>query len=54
MSELQKATLRTIDSKGKEGVAVNRAPFLEATMKMHNGPDATWYKATYDMLHALK
>jgi hypothetical protein len=35
-------------------VAVNRAPFREATMKLLNGPDATWDKATYDKLQALK
>ena len=40
--------------KGKEVVAVNRAPFREATMKLHNGPDATWPKDVYDKLQAIK
>ena len=35
-------------------VAVNRAPFREATVKMHNRPDATWPKDVYDKLQALK
>ena len=33
---------------------VNRGPFREATAKLHNGPDATWDKATYDKLQAIK
>jgi len=39
------------------GVTVNevdRTPFREATMKLHNGPDATWDQATYDKLQAIK
>ena len=41
----------------KEGVTVNRVdrgPFREAVVKLHNGPSATWDKATYDKLQALK
>lgn len=41
----------------KEGVTVNkvdRGPFREAVVKLHNGPSATWDKATYDKLQALK
>lgn len=41
----------------KQGVTVNKVnvtPFREATMKLHNGPDATWDKATYDRLQAIK
>lgn len=40
-----------------QGVTVNRvdiAPFREATMKLHNGPDATWSKDIYDRLQAIK
>ena len=40
-----------------QGVTVNRvdiAPFREATMKLHNGPDATWTKDIYDRLQAIK
>jgi TRAP-type C4-dicarboxylate transport system substrate-binding protein len=40
--------------RGKEVVKVNRAPFREAVAQVHNGPDATWDKATYDKLQALK
>ena len=39
------------------GVTVNevdRTPFREATMKLHNGPDATWDQATYDKLQAIQ
>jgi tripartite ATP-independent transporter DctP family solute receptor len=40
-----------------QGVIVNRVdvtPFRNATMKLHNGPDATWSQATYDRLQAIK
>ncbi|MEX6508494.1 sialic acid TRAP transporter substrate-binding protein SiaP [Jiella sp. M17.18] len=40
-----------------QGVQVNevdRKPFRDATVKLHNGPDATWDKATYDRLQAIK
>jgi tripartite ATP-independent transporter DctP family solute receptor len=40
--------------RGKEVVKVDRVPFRNAVAKMHNGPDATWDKATYDKLQALK
>ena len=40
--------------RGKEVVKVDRKPFRDATVKLHNGPDATWDKATYDRLQALK
>ncbi|PWV99273.1 tripartite ATP-independent transporter DctP family solute receptor [Hoeflea marina] len=39
------------------GVTVNevdRTPFREATMKLHNGPDATWDQETYDRLQAIQ
>lgn len=40
-----------------QGVNVNevdRTPFREATMKLHNGDMATWDQETYDRLQALK
>jgi len=40
--------------RGKDVVKVDRTPFREAVAKLHNGPDATWDKATYDKLQALK
>lgn len=38
---------------GKNVVEVDRAPFREATVKLHNGPDATWDKEIYDRLQAI-
>jgi len=35
-------------------VKVDLAPSREMVAKLHNGPDATWDKATYDKLQALK
>ena len=52
--ELEKNLGAEFKKKGKEVVAVNRAPFREATMKLHNGPDATWPKDVYDKLQAIK
>ena len=42
------------EKRGKTVVKVDRKPFRDATVKLHNGPDATWDKATYDKLQALK
>ncbi len=52
--DIEKSLGAEFKKKGKEVVAVNRAPFREVTMKMHNGPDATWPKEIYDRLQALK
>ena len=52
--EMEKNLGAEFKKKGKEVVTVNRAPFREATMKLHNGPDATWPKDVYDKLQALK
>jgi len=41
------------EKRGKIVVKVDRKPFRDATVKLHNGPDATWDKATYDKLQAL-
>ncbi len=38
----------------KTVVKSDRAAFAKAFEKFHNGPDATWDKATYDRLQALK
>ena len=41
----------------EQGVNVNevdREPFREATMELHNGPDATWDQETYDRLQAIE
>ena len=52
--EIEKSLGAEFKKKGKEVVAVDRAPFREATVKMHNGPDATWPKEIYDKLQAIK
>ena len=36
-----------------QSALVDRKPFRDATVKLHNGPDATWDKATYDKLQKL-
>ena len=41
----------------EQGVNVHEVditPFREATMKLHNGPDATWDQETYDRLQAIE
>jgi tripartite ATP-independent transporter DctP family solute receptor len=38
----------------KTVVKTDRKPFQDALTKLHLGPDATWDKATYDKLQALK
>ena len=40
--------------RGKEVLEVDRAPFREAVVKMHMGPDATWDQAIYDRLQAIQ
>ena len=42
------------EKRGKTVLRVDRKPFRDAVMKMHNGPDATWPKDVYDRLQALK
>jgi tripartite ATP-independent transporter DctP family solute receptor len=42
------------EKRGKTVAKVDRKPFREAVMKLHNGPDATWPKDVYDKLQALK
>jgi tripartite ATP-independent transporter DctP family solute receptor len=41
------------EKRGKTVVRVDRKPFREATMKLHNGPDATWPRDVYDRLQGL-
>jgi len=60
----EKVTQDIIDSENSlaswfeaQGVTVNRVDitsFREATMKLHNGPDATWSQDIYDRLQAIK
>jgi TRAP-type C4-dicarboxylate transport system substrate-binding protein len=39
---------------GKEVIEVDRAPFREAVIPAHSGPDATWDAETYDRLQSLE
>ncbi|GIL04896.1 DctP family TRAP transporter solute-binding subunit [Betaproteobacteria bacterium PRO7] len=52
--EIEKKLGAEFEKRGKSVVRVDRAPFRAAVVKLHNGPDATWDKATYDKLQALK
>lgn len=52
--EIEKKLGAEFTKRGKEVVKVDRTPFRDATAKLHNGPDATWDKATYDKLQALR
>ena len=52
--DIEKKLGAEFTKRGKEVVKVDRVPFRDAVAKMHNGPDATWDKATYDKLQALK
>jgi tripartite ATP-independent transporter DctP family solute receptor len=52
--EIEKKLGAELEKRGKTVVTVDRTPFRNAVVKLHNGPDATWDKATYDKLKALK
>jgi tripartite ATP-independent transporter DctP family solute receptor len=52
--EIEKKLGAEFEKRGKTVTKVDRTPFREAVVKLHNGPDATWDKATYDKLQALK
>jgi len=52
--EIEQSLVADFAKRGKEVVKVDRKPFRDAVVKLHLGPDATWDKATYDKLQALK
>jgi tripartite ATP-independent transporter DctP family solute receptor len=52
--QMEKDLVGWFKGQGKNVVTVDRAPFREAVVKMHMGPDATWDKAVYDRLQAIK
>lgn len=52
--EIEKKLGAEFEKRGKSVLRVDRAPFRAAVVKLHNGPDATWDKATYDKLQAMK
>jgi tripartite ATP-independent transporter DctP family solute receptor len=51
--EIEKKMSAEFEKRGKTVVKVDRKPFRDATAKLHNGPDATWPKETYDRLQKL-
>jgi len=51
--EIEKKMSAEFEKKGKTVVKVDRKPFRDAVMKLHNGPDATWPKDVYDKLQQL-
>jgi len=52
--ETEKKMAAEFEKRGKTVVRVDRKPFRGATVKLHNGPDATWPKDIYDRLQAIK
>ncbi|MEP7069976.1 MAG: sialic acid TRAP transporter substrate-binding protein SiaP [Usitatibacter sp.] len=50
---IEKKMSAEFEKRGKIVVRVDRKPFRDATMKLHNGPDATWPKDVYDKLQGL-
>ena len=53
IAETEKKMAAEFERRGKIVVKVDRKPFREATVKLHNGPDATWPRDVYDQLQAL-
>jgi tripartite ATP-independent transporter DctP family solute receptor len=51
--DTEKKMAAEFEKRGKTVVRVDRKPFREATVKLHNGPDATWPKDVYDKLQKL-
>ena len=51
--DIEKTLAAEFEKRGKTVVRVDRKPFRDATVKLHNGPDATWPKDVYDKLQSL-
>ncbi|MGZ5047713.1 MAG: sialic acid TRAP transporter substrate-binding protein SiaP [Usitatibacter sp.] len=51
--DIEKKLGAEFEKRGKVVVKVDRKPFRDATMKLHNGPDATWPRDVYDKLQGL-
>jgi tripartite ATP-independent transporter DctP family solute receptor len=51
--DIEKRMAGELEKRGKTVVRVDRKPFRDATVKLHNGPDATWPKDVYDKLQQL-
>ena len=51
--DIEKKMAAEFEKRGKTVAKVDRKPFRDATVKLHNGPDATWPKDVYDKLQKL-
>jgi tripartite ATP-independent transporter DctP family solute receptor len=51
--DTEKKMAAEFEKRGKMVVRVDRKPFRDATVKLHNGPDATWPREVYDRLQSL-
>jgi tripartite ATP-independent transporter DctP family solute receptor len=51
--DIEKKMAAEFEKRGKTVTKVDRKPFRDATVKLHNGPDATWPKDVYDKLQKL-
>jgi tripartite ATP-independent transporter DctP family solute receptor len=51
--DIEKKMAAEFEKRGKTVTRVDRKPFREAVVKLHNGPDATWPKDVYDKLQGL-
>ena len=53
IADAEKKLVADFEKRGKTVVKVDRKPFRDAVVKLHNGPDATWPKDVYDKLQGL-
>ena len=51
--DIEKKMAAEFEKRGKTVVRVDRKPFRDATVKLHNGSDATWPKDVYDRLQKI-
>ena len=51
--DVEKKMAAEFEKRGKTVTKVDRKPFRDATVKLHNGPDATWPKDVYDKVQKL-
>ncbi len=51
--DTEKKMAAEFEKRGKTVVRVDRQPVRDATVKLHNGPDATWPREIYDRLQKL-
>jgi len=53
IADAEKKLVAEFEKRGKTVTRVDRKPFRDAVVKLHNGPDATWPKDVYDKLQGL-